>query len=78
LGGRYLYCEGDVPLLFTENFHGDNGAGLGGSHQTGWTGTVATLIDLFGRLDAHQYLDIGKAGTFANDERRMTGPAAAD
>ena len=31
-------------LLFNEYFHGDNGAGLGASHQTGWTGLVATLI----------------------------------
>jgi hypothetical protein len=33
-------------LLFHEYFHGDNGAGLGASHQTGWTGTVALLIPL--------------------------------
>jgi hypothetical protein len=32
-------------LLFFEYFHGDNGAGLGASHQTGWTGLVASLID---------------------------------
>jgi hypothetical protein len=32
-------------LLFYEFFHGDNGAGLGASHQTGWTGLVANLID---------------------------------
>lgn len=32
-------------ILFYEYFHGDNGAGLGASHQTGWTGLVATLID---------------------------------
>ncbi len=31
-------------LLFYEYFHGDNGAGLGASHQTGWTGLVAKLI----------------------------------
>ena len=35
-------------LLFYEYFHGDNGAGLGASHQTGWTGLVAKLIELFG------------------------------
>ncbi len=39
-------------ILFYEYFHGDNGAGLGASHQTGWTGTIAPLLDLFGRLDA--------------------------
>ncbi len=32
-------------LLFNEYFHGDTGAGLGASHQTGWTGLVANLID---------------------------------
>ncbi len=31
-------------MLFHEYFHGDNGAGLGASHQTGWTGLVAELI----------------------------------
>ena len=31
-------------ILFHEYFHGDNGSGLGASHQTGWTGPVATLI----------------------------------
>jgi hypothetical protein len=35
-------------LLFYEYFHGDNGAGLGASHQTGWTGIVAKLIQMFG------------------------------
>jgi len=39
-------------ILFYEFFHGDNGAGIGASHQTGWTGTVAALLDLFGRLEA--------------------------
>jgi len=52
-------------ILFYEYFHGDNGAGLGAAHQTGWTGVVAKLIELFGRLDAHQFLDAGKAGAFA-------------
>jgi hypothetical protein len=32
-------------LLFHEYFHGDTGMGLGASHQTGWTGLVASLID---------------------------------
>ena len=31
-------------ILFYEYFHGDNGRGLGASHQTGWTGLVADLI----------------------------------
>ncbi len=37
-------------LLFYEYFHGDNGAGIGASHQTGWTGTIAKVIELFGHL----------------------------
>jgi len=35
-------------LTFSEYFHGDNGAGLGASHQTGWTGLVAKLIEQSG------------------------------
>jgi len=38
-------------ILFHEYFHGDNGAGLGASHQTGWTGLIARGIDLFARMD---------------------------
>jgi len=55
-------------ILFYEYFHGDNGAGLGASHQTGWTGVVAKLIELFGRLDGAQVLEGGKAGAFAKQE----------
>jgi Mannosylglycerate hydrolase MGH1-like glycoside hydrolase domain len=47
-------------LLFYEYFHGDNGAGIGASHQTGWTGLVATLIEIFGHLDAESFLVSGK------------------
>ncbi len=43
-------------ILFYEYFHGDNGAGLGASHQTGWTGLVARMLDLFGRLTAETAL----------------------
>jgi hypothetical protein len=39
-------------ILFYEYFQGDNGAGLGASHQTGWTGLTAALLDLFARLEA--------------------------
>jgi hypothetical protein len=45
-------------ILFYEYFHGDNGAGLGASHQTGWTGCVAALLDLFGRLSATDILEV--------------------
>lgn len=50
-------------ILFYEYFHGDNGAGLGASHQTGWTGLVAKLIEFYGHLDGKQILKGGvKAG----------------
>jgi hypothetical protein len=51
-------------ILFYEYFHGDNGAGLGASHQTGWTGVVAKLIQLFGLLDPERALAVGKKGAF--------------
>jgi mannosylglycerate hydrolase MGH1-like protein len=57
-------------ILFYEYFHGDNGAGLGASHQTGWTGAVAKLIELFGLLDAKALLEGGKAAAF---ERELSG-----
>ena len=57
-------------ILFYEYFHGDNGAGLGASHQTGWTGLVAKLIEFFGRIDGEQLLSGGKAGAFGKKEPR--------
>ena len=51
-------------LLFYEYFHGDNGAGIGASHQTGWTGLVAPLIEMFGKLDAQTFLEGGRAAAF--------------
>jgi hypothetical protein len=51
-------------ILFYEYFHGDNGAGLGASHQTGWTGLVAKLIQLYGLLDPQKLLEAGKGGAF--------------
>ena len=51
-------------LLFYEYFHGDNGAGIGASHQTGWTGVVAKLIEIFGRVDPQALLEGGIAGSF--------------
>jgi hypothetical protein len=54
-------------LLFFEYFHGNNGAGLGASHQTGWTGVIAKLIELFGRMEGQQLLDAGKLGGFVKE-----------
>jgi hypothetical protein len=51
-------------ILFHEYFHGDNGAGLGASHQTGWTGLVAKTIQLFGLLDSERALVVGKQAAF--------------
>jgi hypothetical protein len=47
-------------LLFYEYFHGDNGAGLGASHQTGWTGLIARLIQIYGAVDEKAYLKAGR------------------
>jgi hypothetical protein len=51
-------------LLFYEYFHGDNGAGLGASHQTGWTGLTASMMGMFGRLDARAFLEVGRQAVF--------------
>ena len=47
-------------VLFYEYFHGDNGAGLGASHQTGWTGIVARMMHLFATMSAEELLALGK------------------
>jgi hypothetical protein len=60
-------------ILFYEYFHGDNGAGLGASHQTGWTGLIARTLDLFARMTPADALQIGKADLVA----RMTQEQAA-
>jgi Mannosylglycerate hydrolase MGH1-like glycoside hydrolase domain len=61
-------------LLFYEYFHGDNGAGLGASHQTGWTGLVATLIELFGTVEAQEFLELGReAAVRPGAARRRAG-----
>jgi hypothetical protein len=48
-------------ILFYEYFHGDNGAGLGASHQTGWTGLIARIIQLYGVVDPQRLLEAGVA-----------------
>jgi hypothetical protein len=49
-------------ILFHEYFHGDNGAGIGATHQTGWTGTAALLFLLGGRVRAESGATAGLAG----------------
>ena len=53
-------------VLFYEYFHGDNGAGLGASHQTGWTGIVARMMHLFATTPAERALELGKAAAVAD------------
>lgn len=55
-------------ILFFEYFHADNGAGLGASHQTGWTGLVAKFIQLYGLMDAKRALEGGKLLGFQKAE----------
>jgi mannosylglycerate hydrolase MGH1-like protein len=66
-GGTHKFQE-DVHwrdcILFYEYFHGDNGAGLGASHQTGWTGTIAALMHLFATLTPEQFLEGGRQAAF--------------
>jgi hypothetical protein len=64
-------------VLFYEYFHGDTGAGIGASHQTGWTGLIAFLIQGFTEVDAEEVMEKGMiAVTEASAEppRRRTRP----
>jgi hypothetical protein len=65
-------------ILFYEYFHGDNGAGLGASHQTGWTGLVAFIIDFFGRVDASWILETGSVKRQARFVRELVGGQARE
>jgi hypothetical protein len=56
-------------ILFYEYFHGDNGAGLGASHQTGWTGIIARILHLFATTNAEQVLELGKLAAITELER---------
>jgi mannosylglycerate hydrolase MGH1-like protein len=67
-------------ILFYEYFHGDNGAGLGTSHQTGWTGLVAKHTQIFGYIDAKHMLEVGRLAVFgkgAQEELIKTKQAEA-
>ena len=57
MAGAHMADEG---WTFYEYFHGDNGAGLGASHQTGWTGVIARIMHLFATSTAEQFLDLGR------------------
>ena len=64
-------------ILFYEYFHGDNGAGLGASHQTGWTGLVARLIQSQGHFTRADLLG-GNRWPLAVPYRRLQIRAPAD
>ena len=55
-------------IPFYEYFHGDNGAGLGANHQTGWTGIVARMMHLFATSTADEVLTLGKCAAFIEVE----------
>ncbi len=60
-------------ILFYEYFHGDNGAGLGASHQTGWTGLIARTLDTFARLDSASLLKESKAVVAKMTQAQVAG-----
>jgi hypothetical protein len=63
-------------LLFYEYFHGDNGAGLGASHQTGWTGIIARIMHLFATTTGEQALELGKVAAVREiEELAVSGMA---
>jgi hypothetical protein len=59
-------------ILFYEYFHGDNGAGLGASHQTGWTGLVARAMHVFATSSAEQYLQLGTVASIIEEKPQAT------
>lgn len=64
-------------VLFFEYFHGDNGAGLGASHQTGWTGIVARMMHLFATTTPEHVLQFGKMAAATEVQREPSGRLAA-
>jgi hypothetical protein len=54
-------------LLFYEYFNGDDGAGLGASHQTGWTGLIARSLHLFATSSSEEVLQLGSIGAAATN-----------
>jgi hypothetical protein len=57
-------------LLFYEYLHGDNRDGIGASQQTGWTGVIAGLFDIFGKMDAETFLKGGREAVFGREKER--------
>jgi hypothetical protein len=63
-------------VLFYEYFHGDNGAGLGASHQTGWTGIIARSLHLFATTTLEQMFKLGTAAAVLEVEKRHSAQLA--
>jgi hypothetical protein len=63
-------------ILFYEYFHGDNGAGLGASHQTGWTGLIARTLHLFATTTPEQVLQVGKLAAVIEVDKPRSGQLA--
>jgi Mannosylglycerate hydrolase MGH1-like glycoside hydrolase domain len=61
-------------IQFYEYFHGDNGAGLGASHQTGWTGTIARIMHVFATMTPQTVLE-GQRGTYFERQAQAAGAA---
>ena len=61
-------------ILFYEYFHGNNGAGLGASHQTGWTGIIARALHLFATLTPDVALEGGKKALFEKQVQAQRAP----
>jgi hypothetical protein len=59
-------------ILFYEFFHGDNGAGIGASHQTGWTGLVGFVGWVFGSMSSGEVLREGLRGAVVDSERGLS------
>ena len=65
-------------VQFYEYFHGDNGAGLGASHQTGWTGIVARIMQFFATVRPEQVLETGAwSAVHAAELAQAKAPRAA-
>jgi hypothetical protein len=64
-------------ILFYEYFHGDNGAGLGASHQTGWTGLIARGMHLFASSTAEHMLRLGTQAAVVEEESTWGARPAA-
>jgi hypothetical protein len=64
-------------IQFYEYFHGDNGAGLGANHQTGWTGVIARIMHLFATTSADQVRELGKGAAVVELGKASAGTRSA-